>query len=101
MRFMPPTALEDPVDEHMIGPDQSATLEDELRRHHDRAERRAKIMAENGEKPLLRLVDVVGVARERLGNSLIDGLVEPDHLVELRLTLGSLLLSPEPYHARA
>src|SRR5678816_1006106 len=80
----PPTALTDAVDELTIRLGQVAALQDELGRHDDRAKGRAKIMAEDGEESLLRVVDVLRVARERFGDRLVDGPVESDHLFELR-----------------
>ena len=52
-------------------------------------------MAEDREESLLRVVDILGVSRERFGDRLVDGLVESDHLFELRLAFRPRLLAPE------
>ena len=45
------------------------------------AERRTEVMSEDREESLLRVVDILGVTRERFGDRLVDGLVTLVHII--------------------
>src|SRR5215203_2604060 len=76
-------------------------FEYELRRHHDHSDRSSQVVTKDREETILRLSHLVSVRRDRLGDSLIDRFVEPDHVLQIGKPGLLLPAGPETNDARA
>ena len=62
---------------------QIAEIKKELRRRHDRADRAAKIVPKHREEAVARLAHAARVRRDRLGDRLVNRLVETREILEI------------------
>src|SRR4051812_30410140 len=76
-------------------------FEHELRRGHYGADRITQIVTEDREEHLLRFVEVLRKSRDRLGERLVDRLVETREVDEIAGRHFALVPRPESDYARA
>ena len=76
-------------------------FEHEARRHADRPKRVPKIMTQDREEHLLRVIQILRVARNRFGERLVDRLVESRQIVDVGGRDLPVRFRPESDHAGA
>lgn len=76
-------------------------LHDETRPADQRAQRIAQVMAEDRQEHVLRSLDQLLIPRHRLGQGLVDRLVEAHHVAHVRGEAPGRRVPPQRQHARA